>query len=85
MATAPCRRSSPSTISMMKISYEIFGPEVHFKRIWIEMTDDPVTRGIEKKLLWWDNPGPWLKQNQFGNYVDTRTGFHVSKSQFKKG
>jgi hypothetical protein len=70
---------------MMKISYEIFGPEVHFKRIWIEMTDDPVTRGIEKKLLWWDNPGPWLKQNQFGNYVDTRTGFHVSKSQFKKG
>jgi hypothetical protein len=64
---------------------EIFGPDVHFKRVWIEMTDDAVTRSIEKKLLWWDNPRPWLKQNQFGGYVDTRTGFHVSKSQLKKG
>jgi hypothetical protein len=42
---------------------------VHFKRAWIEMTSDPVTRGIEKKLPWWSGPGrpaeeayrAWLK------------------------
>ena len=29
---------------------QVFGPDVHFKRTWIEMTTDPVTRGIEKKM-----------------------------------
>lgn len=29
---------------------QIFGPDVHFKRMWIEMTKDPVTRGIEQKM-----------------------------------
>jgi hypothetical protein len=27
-----------------------FGPGVHFKRAWIEMTADPVTHGIEEKM-----------------------------------
>jgi hypothetical protein len=48
---------------------QTFGPDVHFKRAWIEMTSDPVTRGIEKKLPWWSGPGrpaeeayrAWLK------------------------
>jgi hypothetical protein len=30
----------------------VFGPGVRFKRAWIEITGDPVTRGIEKKLPW---------------------------------
>ena len=36
---------------------QVFGPDVHFKRMWIEMTTDPVTRGIEKNLPWWGRPG----------------------------
>jgi hypothetical protein len=28
----------------------VFGPGYHFKRAWIEMTSDPVSRGIESKL-----------------------------------
>ena len=35
----------------------VFGADVHFKGAWIEMTNDGVTRGIEKKLLWWNNSG----------------------------
>lgn len=30
----------------------VFGPGVRFKRAWIEMTYDPITRGIEKKIPW---------------------------------
>lgn len=32
---------------------QAFGPGVRFKRAFIEMTNDQVTRGIEKKLPWW--------------------------------
>jgi hypothetical protein len=28
----------------------VFGIDVHLKRAWIEMTTDPVTKGIEKKM-----------------------------------
>jgi hypothetical protein len=28
----------------------VFGPGYRFKRAWIELTKDPVTRGIEKRL-----------------------------------
>lgn len=31
-----------------------FGPGVHLKRVSIEITDDDVTEGIQKKLLWLD-------------------------------
>ena len=30
----------------------VLGPGVQFRRAWIEMTGDPVTRGVEKKLPW---------------------------------
>lgn len=30
----------------------VFGPGYHFKRAWIEMTDDWVTRGIKERLPW---------------------------------
>lgn len=36
---------------------QVFGPDVRLKRVWIEVTRDPVSRGIEKKLLWWGQPG----------------------------
>ena len=29
---------------------QVFGPDVHFNRIWIEMTTDPVTKGIEREM-----------------------------------
>jgi hypothetical protein len=35
----------------------VFGPNVHFRGAWIEMTKDAVTRGIEKRLLWWNKSG----------------------------
>lgn len=31
---------------------EAFGPGVRLRRIWIEMTSEPITRGIEQKLPW---------------------------------
>jgi hypothetical protein len=31
---------------------ETFGEGVRLRRAWIELTNDPVTRGIEAKLLW---------------------------------
>jgi len=39
------------------------GPGIRLKRIIIEMTGDPVTRGIETKL-------PWLKNILPGEYID---------------
>jgi hypothetical protein len=33
----------------------VFGPGVRLERAWIEMTDDRVTRGIEKRFAWVGN------------------------------
>lgn len=33
----------------------VFGKAVRFKRAWIEMTGEPVTRGIEKRVTWAGN------------------------------
>jgi hypothetical protein len=47
---------------------------------------EPITRGIEQKLLWWNKPLPWLQPIGSGVYVDTRRdGLRLSKEQFKKG
>lgn len=62
---------------------QTFGPDVHFNRAWIEMTRDPVTRGIEKKLLWWGGPGrpaleayrAWRKGKTEGPSVGPETLF----------
>lgn len=62
---------------------QVFGPDVHFKRAWIEMTSDPVTRGIEKKLPWWGRLGrpaeeayrAWLKGKTAGPSVEPETLF----------
>jgi len=33
---------------------DVFGPGYHFKRAWIEMTNDPITRSITKHLQFYD-------------------------------
>ena len=61
----------------------VFGPDVHFKGVWIEMTSDPVTRGIEKNLKWWTNPGrpantawrAWLAGDTTGPSIGPETLF----------
>jgi hypothetical protein len=63
-----------------------FGPGVKFSRATIEIVDDPVTTGIEKRLVWWNGPFPWLKPLGNGVYVDTRTDeFKVTKDQIQQG
>lgn len=61
----------------------VFDPEVHFKGVSIEMTSDPVTRGIEKNLKWWNNPGrpvsearrAWLAGDTVGPSIEPETLF----------
>lgn len=65
---------------------KVFGPDVTFKRISIEMTKDLVTEGIEKKYPWWNGPFPWLKPIGNETYVDTRPRdqFRWNKGMFKR-
>jgi len=44
--------NDPSSVRVVPPSdFEtVFGPGYHFKRAWIEMTKDPVTRGIREKI-----------------------------------
>lgn len=63
----------------------VFGPQVKFKRAWVEITADSITRGIEKKSPWWNGPFPWLEPLSGGVFVDTRrTGFIWDKGMFKR-
>jgi hypothetical protein len=64
----------------------VFGPGVRFQRVWIEMTDEPVTRGIEQKLApIWNGPFPWQKPTGRGSYVDTRPpGFRWNKGMLRR-
>ncbi|MEZ4104302.1 MAG: hypothetical protein R3B60_03370 [Candidatus Paceibacterota bacterium] len=34
-----------------------FGDGYELKGVWLELTDDPITKGLEEKLLWWNNSG----------------------------
>lgn len=65
---------------------QVFGSGVHFHRASIEMTNDPITRGIESNLPWWDRPLPWLTPLGGGMYI-VRLGdpFRINKGMFKKG
>lgn len=68
---------------------QVFGPDVHFRRVWIEMTDDLVTRGIEEKLLWWGKPLPWIRPTGPNTGVDTRPfvpgEYRLMSEQFRRG
>jgi len=39
-----------------------FGPGVRFKGATVEITDDPITKGIEARL-------PWLKSSKVAEYL----------------
>ena len=64
----PCPHSLPSPICKTQRPHEIvnprdfptaFGDRVKLESVRIEITDEPVSRGIERKL-------PWLKENKTG-------------------
>ena len=65
---------------------EIFGAGFELRNVSIEMTSDPVTSGIDKKMLWWNGPFPWLKPIGGATYVDTRPqgSLKLNKEQFKR-
>lgn len=61
---------------------QVFGPDVHFKRVWIEMTDAPITTGIEKWLPWIAR----MKADGLGGRIETHPGkFTVNVPYFTKG
>ena len=78
------RRDGPRVVAVDALA-ATFGPGHRLHRAWIEPTRDPVTRGIQTKLPWWDQPLPWLRPAGGGGWVDTRpqTGFIVNKGLFK--
>jgi hypothetical protein len=41
---------------------QVFGPGVRFKRVWVEMTSDPVTRGIESKMPMLTTHRDWMRR-----------------------
>lgn len=52
---------------------EMFGPGYNLKRVTLAITNDPVSRDIDKHFPWWGTPFPWLKKSYDGrSYVDTR-------------
>jgi hypothetical protein len=63
----------------------VFGPDVRLNGAWIEVTEEPVTSGIENRLPWWNGPFPWLKPMGGGAYIDTRrNGFRWQKEMFNQ-
>ena len=40
----------------------VFGPGIQFGRVWVEMTSDPVTRGIEQKMRMLTTHRDWLRR-----------------------
>jgi hypothetical protein len=59
----------------------VFGPDVHFKGAWIEMTKDPVTRGIDKRLPWIAT----MKAKGLGGQIYTHPGrFTVNVPYFTR-
>lgn len=78
---------------------QLFGNGVTFRDARIEivsagtwpltifgLSGEPISRGIERKLPWWDKPLPWLKPSGGGVYVDTRRGgLRWNKEQFRSG
>jgi hypothetical protein len=50
------------------------------------VTGEPITRGIEDRLAWWNRPQLWLTPTGNGVFLDTRTEtFKVNKEDFKRG
>jgi hypothetical protein len=49
------------------------------------ITGEPITKGIEGNLPWWNGPFPWLKPMGHGVFIDTRTEtIKANKEDFKR-
>jgi hypothetical protein len=63
-----------------------FGPGYSLRRMTLETTSAPVTRGIEKKLLWWSLPGRPASIAKRAWREGVRTGVsQVPEDLFQKG
>ena len=58
-----------------------FGEGVSLKRITVQVTDDPVTTGIEKRLVWLNNLSAYRTDpdNPFSNTLPSEIGGLRSK------
>lgn len=64
---------------------QVFGAGAHLKGVWIEMTSEAVTNGIENRFPWWNGPLPWLRPLGNGAYLDTRgSEFRWQKEMLKR-
>jgi hypothetical protein len=62
---------------------QVLGPGTRFKGAWIDMTSDPATQEIERKLPWWNGPGrpagdarrAWLAGATAGPAIEPETLF----------
>jgi hypothetical protein len=77
---------STARIAPPALFEEIFGAGFRLRNISVEMTNDPVTSGIEKKMPWWNGPFPSLKPIGGGVNVDTRPPdtLRLNKGHFKR-
>jgi hypothetical protein len=63
----------------------VLGPDVHFRRILVETTDEPITHEIEKRFPWWNQKLPWIETAPAGWSYDTRrAGFRWDKGMFQR-
>jgi hypothetical protein len=64
-----------------------FGKGVRLKRITVQITDDPVTTGIEKRLAWLPNYYDKMLNGQRINttYAESRLANDLSQGDFSKG
>ncbi len=78
---------SARTVRQPTSAYRQLAPGVTFLNAKIEMTSDPITRTIEKKLRWWsaaDRPASvalhaWLGDRSAGNSVEPESLFRKGK------
>lgn len=64
---------------------EELGQGTRLLNVIVETTKAPITVGIEKKLLWWNKPFPWLQPRGGGVSFDTRReGLRWDKFMLKR-
>jgi hypothetical protein len=63
---------------------QVLGPGVHLRRAWLEMTSEPVIRGIENKLPWLRLHKGYLAGPQ-PDLTNTRPSRNLTGNEFIKG
>jgi hypothetical protein len=75
--------NDPNSVRVVGVNEfdQVFGPGVQFKRVYIEMTTDPLTRGIERRLPWVTQ----MKAQGLGRSYTWHTGrFTINLPYFSK-